>query len=116
MKHIIALGMLSVLSKVAMVHVFNNQCGKRICNYKGMCYSTGDGIRVTGYYCSCRELYYGKNCELHPCLPSPCMNGGTCITAAYRTLQRGWCECPKQWRGTNCEIVDRRVGAGCSEE
>ena len=41
-----------------------------------------------------------------PCLPSPCLNNGTCI-AANSTRQQFTCNCIGVYSGTHCETGDK---------
>lgn len=54
------------------------------------------------YICQCPAPFTGQNCgtSLDPCMPSPCLFGGTC----YRVNASSYgCACVQGYVGTRCE-------------
>ena len=47
-----------------------------------------------------------------PCLPSPCLNNGTCV-AANSAGQQSICNCIGVYSGTYCETGDKVCMLGC---
>ncbi|XP_035233380.1 adhesive plaque matrix protein 2-like [Stegodyphus dumicola] len=53
----------------------------------------------TGYECSCKCRYSGKQCEEDRCKSNQCYNGGTCDVANGRIA----CRCKEPYSGNRCE-------------
>ena len=82
---------------------------QEICLNSGICYIISDTVE-----CICSEGYTGEFCEnstepvpttasliVSGCLPSPCLNGGTCVTQTNG--QFFGCFCKTGYTGVNCE-------------
>ena len=50
------------------------------------------------YECTCAEGYSGKECQINPCTPNPCDNGGICIINENKWT----CSCPPGYNGKTC--------------
>ncbi|CAG2222528.1 NOTCH2 [Mytilus edulis] len=57
-------------------------------------------ITNAGYTCTCDAGYTGVNCEINPCMPNPCRNGGTCTNGGWNTHK---CACISNTGGSNCQ-------------
>jgi delta-like protein len=90
------------------------------CRNGGTCFNTGQG----SYTCACAPGFRGTECEtpLLDCKAHPCLNQGTCVTAAANSSglaltaeereeeslgRRYRCVCPAGWRGRHCELGSR---------
>ncbi|XP_031572747.1 fibropellin-1-like isoform X2 [Actinia tenebrosa] len=71
------------------------QCYVNPCLNAGTCHES-----ETGYKCSCRVGYTGRNCESHVCHPNPCHHGGHCRVDSGHYK----CVCPPLYRGHICEV------------
>jgi hypothetical protein len=49
---------------------------------------------------ACQSLFANATCFADQCAPSPCQNGGTCVTSGATYT----CQCPVGWTGTNCDV------------
>ncbi|CAF3707629.1 unnamed protein product [Rotaria sordida] len=102
-------------------------CESNPCLNNGTCYEqiTNSSFNITGsylgYICICNPaLYSGIRCEnivppcpTDPALPSPCLNGGTCLPSADG--QTFNCFCPFPYSGTSCDqMIDPCTPNPCS--
>ncbi|KAI6214466.1 hypothetical protein M3Y94_00271700 [Aphelenchoides besseyi] len=79
-------------------------CINNKCQSGSICQPTG----VNSYVCLCADGMQGEFCdtEIVYCIKGICLNGGTCTQylSEDNTLQFR-CDCPKDVKGTNCEIL-----------
>ena len=53
---------------------------------------------VAEYECTCLDGYSGNECQINPCMPNPCDNGGVCIINGNTWA----CNCPTGYNGKTC--------------
>lgn len=74
-----------------------DDCRGNTCQNSGVCMFNVDG----SYSCLCLPGYWGAFCEnTHPCDPSLCENGGTCLGI----IGNQSCTCPAGFTGIGCEL------------
>ena len=91
-------------------------CDANPCKHGGSCVLNGGGS--SGYQCSCKDNYSGKNCQTDQCQPNPCTNGGTCQRRGNGGTR---CDCPNGFSGKrcgtdSCEPSPCLHGGTCSHE
>ena len=66
-------------------------------------------LNGTTYQCQCPPGWTGLNCTtiINPCISSPCLNNGQCITLGNQYI----CICPPGFNGTRCESVINPCGS-----
>ncbi|CAF4549618.1 unnamed protein product [Rotaria sp. Silwood1] len=102
-------------------------CASNPCLNNGTCYEqiTNSSFNVTGsylgYVCICNQtLYSGVRCEniippcpINPAIPSPCLNGGTCVPSADGQTYNCFCAYP--YTGINCDqMIDPCIPNPCA--
>ncbi|UJR32193.1 hypothetical protein I4U23_019657 [Adineta vaga] len=93
---------------MAMVIVGQNQtrniCDWIYCTNNGTCQQVVNSTQ--GYRCRCHFGFTGLLCEnrvnISVCVKNPCEHNGTCTIANDGKIK---CMCPKQYKGTRCEIL-----------
>jgi len=88
---------------------FTDPCAKNLCS-PGLSTCLATSL-VDSYYCKANASVSGGHLMLaHPCVESPCKNGGTCLAQVSfdedgHIEQKAKCLCPKGAFGESCESL-----------